>query len=472
MQKLRQQLRDSILCSCSLLLKRTGTVPGKTTATRASSFGRSFLRKYRLISPSAAVFSLIFLTHACPGHTEASIEADGLIASPEQGWPQWRGPRRDGISSEKGLLPGWPAEGPRLLWKAEEIGRGWSSPIVTGGRIFITGDVGSDLVVYCFDDEGQLKWKATNGLAWKGSYPGARAGCAYSEGVVYHLNAHGRIAALEARSGRELWALDILQRFEARNLRWALAECLLVDGPRLLVTPGGSKALMAALDKATGETVWAAEPGGPPTYTSPILFRQSGRRIIAHCSAESGFGLDADTGKLLWKVPLHNPHGVTCSTPVYGQGSIFYVTTDGVGGSLYHPNSDGSGATLLWKTPVDALTSSGVFMDGLFFISGCKRTKTLHCLNWKTGQERAALNLSTGNSAYASVAMVWADNRLYCQVQDATVALLKPHPDGFDVAGRFRLVEARSGDAWAHPVLLDGRLYLRYHNTLWCYAVR
>ena len=396
---------------------------------------------------------------------------DGLIASPERGWPQWRGLRRDGISSETGLLSTWPSTGPRLLWKAEGIGRGWSSPIVAGGAVFITGDVGTNLIVFCLDLQGQLVWKSTNGLAWTGSYPGARACCAYSQGIIYHLNAHGRVAALDAHTGIELWAVDILQRFGGKELTWAMAECVLVDGPRVLVTPGGSKALMAALDKATGETVWASEPGGAPTYTSPILFRQGGRRLVANCAAEHGFGVDADTGKLLWTVPLANPYGVTCSTPVYGDGCVFYVTTDTVGGSLYRVTPGDRWATLLWRTAVDALTSSGVLVDDAFYTSGCKRSKSLHCLDWKTGQERAVLQLAKVNSAYASVAMVWADGRLYCQVQDGTVALLKPQPAGFEVAGRFQLVDARSGDAWAHPVLLDSRLYLRYHETLWCYDV-
>ena len=404
--------------------------------------------------------------------TENGSRPDGLIASPEESWPQWRGARRDGISNERGMLANWPSAGPRLLWKAEGIGRGWSSPIVTGEAVFITGDVGSNLVIFSFDPYGHLNWRSTNGLAWAGSYPGAQACCAFSQGVVYHLNAHGRAAALEARSGKELWAVDILQRFGGHELTWAFGECVLVDGPRMLVTPGGSKALMAALDKATGETVWASEPGGAPTYTSPILFRQGGRRLVANCSAEHGFGLDADTGKLLWTVPLANPHGVTCSTPVYGEGCVFYVTTDTVGGSLYRVAPGDSWATLLWKTPVDALTSSGVLVDGSFYTSGCKKTKSLHWLDWKIGQERAALKLATGNSAYASVAMVCADGRLYCQVQDGTVALLKPQSAGFEEAGRFQLVDARSGDAWAHPVLLHGRLYLRYHETLWCYDVR
>jgi outer membrane protein assembly factor BamB len=430
------------------------------------------IRKHALLLALASLCSFA-LSNASPAPpTENATLPDGLIASPEEGWPQWRGPRRDGISNEKGLLATWPATGPRLLWKAEGLGRGWSSPIVTGGAVFVTGDVGTNLIVYSFDVRGHLNWKSTNGLAWTGSYPGARACGAYSQGVLYHLNAHGRVAALEARTGREMWAVDILQRFGGRELTWAFGECLLVDGPRVLVTPGGSRALMAALDKTTGETVWTSEPDGAPTYTSPILFRQGGRRLVANCSAKHGFGLDADTGKLLWTVPLANPYGVTCSTPVYGGGCVFYVTTDVVGGSLYRVAPGDSWATLVWRTPVDALTSSGVLVDDAFYTSGCKRTKSLHSLDWKTGQERAVMKLTSANSAYASVAMVWADGRLYCQVQDGLVALLNPQPAGFEVAGRFQLVDAPAGDAWAHPVLCQGRLYLRYHDTLWCYDVR
>jgi outer membrane protein assembly factor BamB len=432
---------------------------------------QSWLNSSTLLLLFAGLCSPLFADAGSALPADNGGTSDGLIASAEGGWPQWRGPRRDGISNERDLLPTWPTNGPRLIWKAEGIGRGWSSPIITGGAIYVTGDVGTNLVVVCLDLQGQLVWKSTNGLAWTGPYPGGRACGAYSQGIEYHLNAHGRLAALEARTGKERWAVDILQRFGGQELTWAMGECVLVDGPQVLVTPGGSKALMAALDKTTGETVWASEPGGAPTYTSPILFRQGGRRIVANCSAKHGFGVDADTGKLLWTVPLADPYGVTCSTPVYGEGCVFYVTTDGVGGSLYKVTPGDQWVTLLWKTPVDALTSSGVLVNGAFYTSGCKRTKSLHCLDWKTGQERAALKLATGNSAYASVAMVWADGRLYCQVQDGTVALLKPQPAGFEVAGRFQLVNATNGDAWAHPVLLDGRLYLRYHETLWCYDV-
>jgi outer membrane protein assembly factor BamB len=212
---------------------------------------------------------------------------DGLIASPEPDWPQWRGPRRDGISDEKGLLSSWPEGGPKLLWKIDGLGRGWSSPIIVGQRLYITGDVGDDLVVFAFDRNGNPLWQQKNGRAWKGPYPGARACCAFSQGQLYHMNAHGRVTCLNAASGKELWAVDTLERFSAKNITWALSECLLVDGPRVIVTPGGKKALMAALDKRDGRTVWTTKPLDEDcaSHCSPILFRYAGRRLITNCSA-------------------------------------------------------------------------------------------------------------------------------------------------------------------------------------------
>ncbi len=396
--------------------------------------------------------------------------ADGLIASEERGWPQWRGPRRDGISDEKGLLPGWPQGGPRLLWKVEGLGTGWSSPIVVGERLYVTGEVGDDLVVFAFDRSGTEQWRVKNGKAWKGPYPGARACCVFSEGRLYHLNAHGRLACMDAASGKELWVVNILERFRAKNITWALSECLLVDGSRVIVTPGGKNTLMAALDKRNGKTVWATEPLGEDrtSYSSPILFRYTGRRVIANCSSAHGFGVDADTGKLLWTVPLQNPYGVNTSTPVYGSGSVYYVTPYAENGRLYRLGANRQGITAehVWTSPLDTVTGGAVLVDGTLFAAGYKKSKWWFGVDWQTGKTKYELkDLTTG-------AAIYADERLYCLDESGTAALLKPGAGGLEIVGRFRLFTPRVRDAWAHPVLHDGRLYLRYHDTLWCYDVK
>jgi outer membrane protein assembly factor BamB len=394
---------------------------------------------------------------------------DGLIASPEPGWPQWRGPRRDGISQEAGLLSAWPPDGPRLLWKQTGLGKGWSSPVIAGKRLFITGDIGDELVVFAFDQEGRLLWRSSNGKSWTGSYPGARASCCYSDGRLYHLNAHGRLACFDAADGTLLWAVDICERFEAKNITWALSECLLVDGPHVIVTPGGARALMAALDKRTGETVWATPPlpEEQTSHCSPILFELGGRRMIASCSSAHGFGVDAGDGTLLWTVPLKNQFGVNAATPIYGSEAIFYVTPDTEKGRLYRLREDGQQVIpeQIWQSSLDAVTGSGVLVDGTLFAAGYRRNKWWMALDWRTGEVKSELKeLTTGAAMYA-------DGRLYCLDEKGMVGLVVPEASRLQLAGQFQLVPDRVSDAWAHPVLLDGRLYLRYHDTLFCYDV-
>ena len=420
------------------------------------------------VARAAACWLLLALAIAPAAARSGS--PDGLIASPEPDWPQWRGPRRDGISGEKALLPAWPEGGPKLLWRAEGFGTGWSSPIIVGERLYTTGDIGNDLVIFALDLNGTEQWRTTNGRAWKGPYPGARACCAFSQGRLYNMNAHGRVACLDAATGRELWAVDILERFAGKNITWALSECLLVDGEHLIVTPGGKKALMAALDTRTGETIWTTPPLGDDqtSHCSPILFRYAGRRLIANCSSAHGFGVDADTGELFWTVPLSNPFGTNIATPIYGDGCVFYVTPYAELGRAYRLRAEGGGisAEHLWTHPLDTVTGCGVLVDGTLFAAGYKTSKWWFGVDWRTGRTRYELKeLTTG-------AAIYADGRLYCLDERGTAALLKPGPQGLEVTGRFRLVSERVSDAWAHPVLLNGRLYLRYHDTLWCYDIK
>ena len=152
-----------------------------------------------------------------------------LIASAAPDWPQWRGPRRDGISLETGLLRSWPEEGPRLLWSVSGIGRGYSSPIVVGDRVYITGDRGEDLAISVFTLDGEPQWKTTNGACWENSYPGARSSCTYDDGKLYHLNAHGRLVCLDAATGGEAWAVNVLEQYAAKNIMWGISESVPSD---------------------------------------------------------------------------------------------------------------------------------------------------------------------------------------------------------------------------------------------------
>lgn len=416
--------------------------------------------------------------------------ADGLIASPEPGWPQWRGPRRDGVSAEKGLLGEWPEGGPRVLWSVTNLGRGWSSPVISGGRLFVAGDTNDALVIHALDLQGRSLWQATNGAAWRGSWPGARAACAVSGGRVFHLNAHGRAAAIDAATGRELWAVNVLDRFEGRNITWALSECLLVDGARVIVTAGGAKAMMAALDAASGATVWQSEPlrfGPPPSaahqrladpageadgagYTSPILFRLGGRRQIVNCSSRHVFGVDADTGRLLWTRPMPTKYSVLAATPVFWRDGIFVTGPDGEGGKRFRlaVRGDEVRVETAWTSPMDTgqhgMTVVGDRLYGPFY----RQANRWACVDMSDGR------LIHGTNSMAVGASIHADGRLYCVTQSGDVCLVDPSADTFRQCGRFRMAGPGTSprDCWAHPVLLDGRLYVRHHETLRCLDVR
>jgi outer membrane protein assembly factor BamB len=341
---------------------------------------------------------------------------------------------------------------------------------VVEGRVYLTGDVDDDLALYAFDTNGKRLWRTTNGASWTGSFPGCRACFAYSQGRLYQMNAHGRTVCLEAETGKELWAVDILGRFAAKNITWALSECLLVDGDRVIVTPGGRKALMAALDTRDGRTVWTTAPLGndQATHSSPILLRCGGRRLIVNCSSAHGFGVDADTGELLWTVPLKNRFGVNTATPIFGDGCVFFVTPYAEEGRLYRlrPTGQGMDARHLWTNELDTVTGSGVLLKGVLYAGGYKKSKWWFGVDWRSGETRyEQKDFTTG-------AAIYADGRLYVFDERGTVGLLAPGTGGLTTVSRFALISERIRDAWAHPVLLDGRLYLRYHDTLWCYDVR
>jgi len=444
------------------------------------------------MKPSLALLAALAFATCAAGYSQAAAEPASrmpqLIASPEPGWPQWRGPRRDGLSVETNLLQSWPEGGPRLLWKSDGIGRGYSAPIITGGRIYLAGDVETELHLFALDLEGKRVWVATNGASWKDPYPGARAACAFSEGRLYHLNAHGRLACVESATGREVWAVHMLERFGGKNLTWALGENVLVDGSSVIVTPGGTDALMAALDKRTGATVWTtpplrlgpgtdpaqvrlAEPAGEAdstSYGSPILIQRGQRRLLIGCSMRHAFGVDADTGRLLWTQPIVTRYSVIAATPILVGDGVFITAPHTEQGGLFRlrPQGEGMVAERAWSTKLDTCHGGQVFVNGLLFGSYYQRSKGWVALDPATGAVRYQLpDLAQGSVLYA-------DHRLYCLSQEGVMALLEPTPQAFVERGRFRLVPDKVNDAWTHPVILDGRLYLRYHKTLYCYDVR
>jgi outer membrane protein assembly factor BamB len=403
-----------------------------------------------------------------------------LAASSEPGWPQFRGPRRDGICDERELLPSWPEGGPKLLWSTTNLGRGFSSPSISAQRLFITGDVGEELHLFAFDLKGAPLWKATNGTAWKTPYPGARATPTYNDGRVYHENAHGRVACFDGNSGKEVWSVDLLQRFGGQNIEWALSECLLVDNRAVYATPGGREALMVALDKRTGDVLWKSKPlydseGEKPlekaSYASPILVEFADRRLLIGCSLRHLFCIDAENGALQWTRRMPTAYSVLAMMPVLVNDSVFMTAPHGKGGRLFRLLRQSAPAGSVdveevWNTQLDTCQGGVLHAEGKLFGSFYSGRKGWGAVDTKTGR------VLYQAPEFVKGACIYADERLYTMSEDGWMRLLEPTDNEFKVHGQFRLTQAKASDAWAHPVIHNGRLYLRYHQTLYCFDIR
>ncbi len=401
----------------------------------------------------------------------------GLVAScaPAEDWPQFHGPRRDNRSADTGLLKQWPDGGPKLIWRTEGIGKGYATVAITGGKIYTAGNIGDDTVVTAMDTSGKILWQARNGLAYDRSFPGARATPTIADGKLYHLNGDGDIVCLDAATGKRVWGLNMLEKFDGRNIRWGLAESLLVDGDRVICTPGGEKIGVAALNKETGRTVWTCTgPGDRPGYVSPRIVDYAGLRQIVTIMSASAVGIAAESGKLLWKYKHKVAYDVNVNTPTYHDGHIALFGTWGRGATLLKLNVRGGGCDVeeVWRTEELDNEHGGVVLVGGYLYGqadGNHRDRHWACLDWRTGKTMYSVK---GLPGKRSGTLTCADGMLYLLSDMGTVALMPPDPGDFRIISRFTLPAGGEGPAWAHPVVNGGRLYLRHGNFLYAYDVR
>ena len=385
-------------------------------------------------------------------------------------WPQFRGPQRDNISRETGLLKQWPSGGPELLWTAENIGEGFSTVAVTSELIYTTGNIGRDTVITALDLNGNTKWTAKNGPAYRRSKPGTRSTPTINDNRLYHENADGDIVCLEPDTGNKIWSLNILERFNGRNITWALAESLLIDGDNVICTPGGQNVGIAALDKKTGRTVWTCEGiNDKPGYSSPIAFEYKGIRQIVALMASSVVGVNADTGRLLWCADHVTPFDENINTPIYHDGCVF-ICSRTTGSRLFRLNVAGDRVSVeqVWKfKQLESQHGGIILLNG--YLYGSSRTASFGpwiCLDFRTGRRMyAEPGIGTGS-------LTFADGLIYALNQRSTMALVRPTPHAFQIISRFSIPKGGKGPTWAHPVVCNGRLYIRHGNLLYCYDIK
>ena len=398
----------------------------------------------------------------------SALAAAGLLGAAARGgdWPGWRGTARDGRSLETGLLKVWPADGPKLLWAVEDLGEGYGSPVVAGGTVYATGKVGNAEVLFAYDLDGKAKWRRECGRAWTKQYAVSRYPPTVDAGAAYLLTGGGQVVAACAATGEPEWSVDLLARFAARHPKWGWAEGLLVDGGKVICTPGAPEACVAALDKATGRTIWTTKGlDETAAYCSPILIERGDLRLVVTMTSHAVVGIDAATGQLQWRHPYRNVFGDHPVSPVYADGCLYATGGYGTGGLMLRLAPDGKSVEHAWSDKrLDCLHGGLVVVDGHVYGSGDRNRKWV-CLELKTGTPQyEAAGVGPGSVA-------WAEGMLYCYAQKGVVGLVAARPGGHEVVSSFK-VPRGAGAHYAHPVVAGGRLYIRHGKALMAYDIK
>ena len=410
-----------------------------------------------------------------------TIRSAGVAASAAD-WPQWRGPERDGLSRDRGLLRQWPAGGPKLLWQVNDIGDGYSTPVVVGSRIYLMSNRGmeNEFVQALSTRDGKPVWTTRVGNVGNPNqnppYPKARSTPTVDGDFIYALGSDGDLVCLEARSGKIRWHKNLRQELGGQPGEWAYAESPLVDGDLVVVTPGGAQATMAALNKKTGAVVWkSAIPGGDPAgYASAVVVQGGGRKQYVQLLSKGLVGVDAKTGQFLWRYKEAAKGPAQYFTPVARDGHV-YCGALGVGGGLVRVKPDGGGVVaeqVYFERGLPNGIGGAVLVGD--YLYGTEPGQSLVAAEFTTGK----VKWKADNFGWASVAS--ADGLLFLHLVNGDFVLAEATPEGFREKGRFtppnQPKHKQAGPypegAFAYPVIANGRLYIRDLGTLWAYDIK
>jgi len=388
--------------------------------------------------------------------------------TPEVGWPQWRGPLRNGISSETGLLKGWPANGPAVTWSITTLGEGYGSPAVKGDRIYVQGTSGDTSIVFCLNRaDGKTIWSASLGpKVDEGRGNGPRSTPTLDEDRIYILTENGDLSCLRERDGSRVWSKNILKEFDGRNPRWLMSESPLVDGNRLIVSPGGSGAGIVALDKMTGAEIWRTrELSDQAGYASCIIAEVGGVRTYVNFTASAAVGVRASDGKLMWRYANVANRVANCTTPIFSDNKVFFSSAYDTGGVLLNLTAQNN------EVKVQEAYFTREMMNhhgGMVLVNGYLygfSNSILTCLEFNTGK------VMWKDRSVGKGAVTYADGMLYLLGEKQMVGLAQANPIAYVEKGRFPIKD-RGRESWAHPVVVGGKLYIRNQNELTCYDVK
>jgi outer membrane protein assembly factor BamB len=433
-----------------------------------------------MIRRLALPLSLILLLALClPMFAVDKRAADKRMPSPE--WPQWRGPHRDNLSTDKGLLDAWPSDGPTLAWKATGLGAGFSGVSISHGRIYTMGDLGKDECVIALDMGGNKLWTTPIGKAGSpGGYVGPRCTPAIDGDLLYAIDIEGDLACLKTANGKEVWRKSFPKDFGGKmHSHWGFSESPLVDHDKVICTPGGPTAGLVALNKKNGKEIWRCEipnlgdkGGDGAAYSSIVIGNGGGVRQYVQLTGRGVVGV-SDDGRFLWGYNRIANGTANIPTPLVQGDYVFCSTGYGTGAALLKLTGSGSEvkADEVYFLNAKDLQNhhGGMFMLGDYVYCGHgHKLGAPTCLNWKTG--KIVWREPRGPGA-GSAAVCYADGNMYFRYEDGLMTLMGATPDGYKLKGSFKIPDCNA-PSWPHPVVVGGMLYLREQDNLFCYDVR
>jgi outer membrane protein assembly factor BamB len=422
-----------------------------------------------MLTSRASVVLLLTAVFACV-LIAAVVQADEAKAP---SWTRFHGPKGDNHSPETGLLKKWPAEGPKLLWTARDLGFGYSSVTVAHNLVYTAGNIDKRTVITALDLDGKVRWQFKELEGFEGHMRGTRSTPTIDGDRLYYMTPVGDICCLDARTGKKIWVVEkILERFGSKNIQWALSESLLVDGNNVICCPCGPNTAVVAFDKRNGKLVWksATAEGDLASYASPILVEWKGLRMILTMTAKALIGVNADNGTLLFRYPHTTAFGANVADPIFHDGHVFMSSGYGCGSGMAKLTvKDGKvTAGKAWFTKhLDNHHGGVILVDGYLYGSGHRLDKANWvCLDWKTGEVKySEKGVGKGSATYA-------EGMLYTLSSRHVMGLVKATPEGHVLSGQFKLHPQGKTTSRSHPVVCGGRLYIRHNVYLYAYDIK
>ncbi len=396
----------------------------------------------------------------------------------------WRGPEHSGTYPDKGLLKEWPAEGPKMVFETEDAGKGYSSPLVVGDKIFLTGmdEDQSNEVLNCYNLKGEKQYTVAYGKPWKQSYPETRTTPAVADGKAYVISGMGEVVCIDTKDGKIIWKVDAGTKYGRKTGMWGTSECPLVYDDKVIYTPCGSQTTMVALNKNTGEEIWKTRSlNNTSGYVSPIMIEYKGKRQIVGSTACTAFGVNPDNGEIMWTFDdwTEGQQGggrgrdnIAPNSALYKDGKIFFCHGYNINGFQLKLADDLKSVSLTWRTStLDTHHGGYVLVNGKIFGSNWINNNDGNwcCIDWETGETNYEEKWQGGAGKGSIIA---ADGKLFAyDERRGNVALVNPTPEKFDIVSKFRVAKG-SGPYWAHMHINNGILYLRHGEYFAAYQIK